>query len=107
MASKGVPVLCIDTCSLLDIMRDPTREDAPTVQRQASCDLVAALEQGKFPCLIADQVAVEFAPRNTLLQREAPDSPKRLGGSVERKHGRQAEFTPHVAVWIGHQKERA
>src|SRR3546814_11027772 len=84
MASKGVPVLCIDTCSLLDIMRDPTREDALPVHRQAACDLVAALEQGKFHCLIADQVAVEFAQRDTLIQREALDSLKRLEGLVDR-----------------------
>ena len=28
IAAKGVPVLCVDTCSILDIMRDPTRNGA-------------------------------------------------------------------------------
>src|SRR3546814_13296884 len=96
MASKGVPVLCIDTCSLLDIMRDPTREDALPVHRQAACDLVAALEQGKFHCLIADQVAVEFAQRDTLIQREALDSLKRLEGLVVRTNRLHAVLPPSV-----------
>src|SRR3546814_5367690 len=104
MASRSVPVLCIDTCSLLDIMRDPTREDALPVHRQAACDLVAVLEQGKFHCLIADQVAVEFAQRDTLIQREAIDSLKRLEGLVDRTNRLHPFFAPSVAVVLGHIK---
>src|SRR3546814_19386545 len=85
-------------------MRDPTREDALPVHRQAACDLVAALEQGKFHCLIADQVAVEFAQRDTLIQREALDSLKRLEGLVDRTNRLHAVFAPYVAVGLGHLK---
>src|SRR3546814_21027085 len=74
------------------------------VHRQAACDLVAALEQGKFHCLIADQVAVEFAQRDTLIQREALDSLKRLEGLVDRTNRLHAVFAPSVAVGLGHQK---
>src|SRR3546814_18659197 len=85
-------------------MRDPTREDALPVHRQAACDLVAALEQGKFHCLIADQVAVEFAQRDTLIQREALDFLKSLEGLVERTNRLHAVFAPSVAVGLGHLK---
>src|SRR3546814_13407881 len=83
-------------------MRDPTREDALPVHRRAACDLVAALEQGKFHCLIADQVAVEFAQRDTLIQREALDSLKRLEGPPDRTNRLPAVFAPSVAVGLGH-----
>jgi hypothetical protein len=33
IASLGLPVLCTDTCSVLDIMRDPTRDSARAHER--------------------------------------------------------------------------
>ncbi|MGE5536548.1 MAG: hypothetical protein ACM3W7_13640, partial [Acidobacteriota bacterium] len=60
IASAHLPVLCIDTCSILDIMRDPTRETAKPHDMQAALDLVAAAEAGNLACLMAEQVAIEF-----------------------------------------------
>ena len=71
IAAKGVPIICIDTCSLLDIMRDPTRDDALPHERQAARDLVGALELGDFHCLIADQVATEFAAHVADIEADA------------------------------------
>ena len=40
VADLAKPILCVDTCSLLDIMRDPTRETARAHERQAEIDVV-------------------------------------------------------------------
>lgn len=71
IASKDVPVLCIDTCSILDIMRDPTRETVKPHDRQAAIDLVVAAEAGNLICLMAEQVAIEFAVHDQPVQEEA------------------------------------
>lgn len=78
IASAGVPVLCIDTCSLLDIMRDPTRDTARVHDRQAAMDLVAAAEARKLVRLMAEQVAIEFAERDQSVQDEADRNLKKV-----------------------------
>ena len=71
ISSLGVPVLCIDTCSILDIMRDPTREGARPHERHAAIDLVTHAEAGRLVCLIAQQVNTEFADHDLSIQEEA------------------------------------
>jgi len=84
IASAGVPVLCIDTCSILDIMRDPTRETAKPHDRQAAIDLVAAAESGRLICLMAEQVAIEFSDHDQPVQDEAERNLKKVREQVER-----------------------
>lgn len=84
VALAGVPVLCIDTCSLLDIMRDPTRETVKVHERQAAIDLVSTAEAGKLKCVIAKQVAIEFAEHDQLIQDEAARNLKRIIEQITR-----------------------
>lgn len=84
IASAGIPVLCVDTCSILDIMRDPTRETVRPHDRQAAIDLVTAAEAGNLACLIADQVAIEFADHDQPVQDEAERNLKNMREQVER-----------------------
>ncbi len=84
IASAGVPVLCIDTCSILDVMRDPTRESAKVHERQAAIDLVAAAEAGKLACLMAEQVAIEFAAYDQPVQDEATRNLNKIREQIER-----------------------
>ncbi|MCF8504174.1 MAG: PIN domain-containing protein [Caulobacter sp.] len=55
------PHLCIDTCSVLDIMRDITRNDANPADRKAALGLMSAMRDGRLKGWVADQVAREFA----------------------------------------------
>lgn len=84
IASAGRPVLCIDTCSILDIMRDPTRETVKALDRQAAIDLATAAENGKLACLMAEQVALEFADHDQSTQDEAARNLKKVREQIER-----------------------
>lgn len=61
ISETGTPVLLIDTCSILDVMRDPTRETLRIHERQAGLDLLAAAEGGALAGVVAHQVTLEFA----------------------------------------------
>lgn len=69
----GVPMLCIDTCSILDIMRDPTREGVRPLDRQAALDVVSAAEAGRIECRMAEQVSTEFLEHDKVIQNEASE----------------------------------
>ncbi len=110
IASAGVPVLCIDTCSILDVMRDPTRETAKPHDRQAAIDLVAAAESSRLICLMAEQVAIEFVDHDQPVQdvgspssaRSRPAlwlSPKRLCGPTLVSLRRDAAKSPPKIAW--------
>lgn len=102
LAQQGVPVLCIDTCSLLDIMRDPTRDDARPHERQAACDLVGALERREFNCVVAEQVSLEFAGHDEAIQSEAKGALIKLQKQVERTNRVHSVFASPVAISMGH-----
>ena len=70
IAAAAVPVLCIDTCSLLDIMRDPTRDTQNPYDHLAAIELVTAAEAGDVALLLAEQVAHEFGEHDKAIQAE-------------------------------------
>ena len=84
IASAGRPVLLIDTCSILDVMRDPTREMLRLHERQAGLDLLAAAEDGTLSGVVAHQVALEFAEYDQSVQDEADRALKKLRGQIDR-----------------------
>jgi len=102
IASAGVPVLCIDTCSILDIMRDPTRETARPHDRQAAVDLVAAAESGHLICLMAEQVAIEFFDHDQLVQDEAERNLKKVREQVERINSLSAVYGAPGTINLTH-----
>ena len=92
IASAGIPVLCIDTCSILDIMRDPTRETARPPDRQAAIDLVTAAEYGRVTCLMAEQVSIEFSHYDQPVQDEAARNLKKVREQIVRINTLSAVF---------------
>ena len=78
IAAGGTPVLLIDTCSILDVMRDPTRETLRLHERQAGFDLLAAVEAGKLAGVVAHQVTIEFAEHDQSVQDEADRALKKI-----------------------------
>ncbi len=84
IAAAGKPVLLIDTCSILDVMRDPTRDTLQIHERQAGLDLLTALERGALSGVVAHQVVLEFADHDQAIQMEANRALNALRGKIER-----------------------
>ena len=84
LALAGTPILLVDTCSILDIMRDPTRDTLKINERQAALDLVCIAEKGELWCGMAEQVALEFAQHDQSIQDEAKKKLADLRICVER-----------------------
>lgn len=102
IASAGIPVLCLDTCSLLDLMRDPTRETAIAGERQAGHDLVAAAEAGHLAILMADQVRTEFVSHDAEVEDEARRNLGRLREQVVRVHQLAAVYGATGSLDLSH-----
>lgn len=102
IAASETPVLCLDTCSLLDVMRDPTRETAHPHDRQAAFDLVACAEQGALSCLMAEQVALEFGEHDRAVQDEAARNLAKLRKQVQRVDKLAAVYGAVGSVRLDH-----
>lgn len=64
--------LCLDTCIILDIIRDPTRSDIRPQEQAASLDLLYTAEGGEdLVVLVAEQVHGEFLANVDSVQEEA------------------------------------
>ena len=71
MASKDVPVLFLDTCTILDIIRDPTREDVLVQEHTAFVMMLSEIESKEsFKAIIAEQVRSELNDRTESVQQE-------------------------------------
>lgn len=102
IAALSVPVLCIDTCSLLDIMRDPTRDGTQARDRLAAIDLVKRLESLDLVCLVAEQVEIEFGGHATDIQQEATNAIRKLRERVDQANQIYATFLSAVTVDLTH-----
>jgi hypothetical protein len=68
---RGRPVLCVDTCSVLDVMRDATRGDSDLNSLQAAVDLIGKAESGHLVVLFAEQVKHELSQHLSRIEQEA------------------------------------
>jgi len=76
IATARTPILFIDTCSLLDIMRDPTRDALKINEIEAAVQLADIADVGGVHLAIAEQVSIEFAMHD---QRVQDDAHQKLG----------------------------
>lgn len=109
LVALGAPVVCLDTCSILDVMRDPTRESVRPHDARAILDLLAKMETGtELVSLVAEQVHFEFNEHAPRVQGEAEQALKRLQEQLKRIDSIAAVFgastkadllhlDPHVA----------
>ena len=71
--------LCLDTCIILDIIRDPTRSDIRTQEQIASMDLLRLAEcEEDLVVLVADQVHEEFLANVDTVQKDARNALSRF-----------------------------
>lgn len=99
---RSVPVLCIDTCSVLDIMRDPTRDETKPHERKAAIDLLDRLETGDLVCLIAEQVELEFKEHDLPVQEEATKAIQKLQERVDRANQVHGAFLSPISISLTH-----
>ena len=103
IVAVGAPVLCVDTCIILDIMRDPTRETAKAHERQAALDLLSMMETGNaLTGLVAEQVQIEFANNAMTVQEEAVRALRKLREQVARIEAVAAVFGGVGKADLGH-----
>ena len=80
-----IPVLCLDTCVVLDILRDPARKDVRVHEHEASLALLSAAQSGTaFETLVAEQVSREFQDNVEQVQQDA----RRSIGALTRQIGK-------------------
>lgn len=106
-APSETPILCLDTCSVLDILRDPGRRDVGVQEQTASLSLLDIAELGSaLEVRVADQVRHEYADRVAEVQEETIRGLSRLRSQIRKidelvaLHGAKR----HVAMehWDGH-----
>ena len=77
--------LCLDTCVILDIMRDPARDDIRVLDQAASLELLPEVESGKrLTALIAEQVRKEFCDTVDVVHEEAKTSLAKFRDQVSK-----------------------
>ncbi|CAO3456096.1 hypothetical protein [Azospirillum argentinense] len=85
IVALNAPVLCLDTCSLLDMMRDPTRDTVREPERRAVYDLLTAAEgRATLIALVADQVVTEFGEHVDEVEKEAAKALQKLRDDLAR-----------------------
>ena len=83
IVAKNAPVLCMDTCSILDLMRDPTRHGATTNDINVSKHLLECIDQhGTLVTLLAEQVSIEFNQHVDKIEGESRAALERLAKQV-------------------------
>lgn len=84
IAAQGLPVLCFDSCTALDLLRNPVREEIKPHERTAAVKLLYAAERGHLAVLMADQVAHEIGDNLPSVEDDAAKGLRKLVAQVGR-----------------------
>ncbi|WP_347252814.1 PIN domain-containing protein [Dokdonella sp.] len=99
----GLPVLCLDTCSILDILRDPTRDTAQPSDLAVALDLLDRIENQKtLVALACDQVRQEFQEHVVNIQEESKKALDKFRERIERVNTIAAQFGANGALATSH-----
>lgn len=93
IVTLGSPILCLDTCSVLDVMRDPTRDSIRAHDAQAAIYLLEAAEtKTQLVALWAEQADFEFQENLKTVEDEAEKALTKLREQVKRVDAIAAVF---------------
>lgn len=85
LVGLSAPILCLDTCSLLDVMRDPTRDNVYAHEAKLALRLLELVETKlDLVALIAEQVRLEFDEHADAIEQETVQALEKLQHRVER-----------------------
>ena len=98
-----IPVLCLDTCIVLDILRDPARKDVRVHEHEASLALLSAAQSGTaLETLVAEQVSREFLGNVELVQQDAKRSIAALTRQVAKLNALVALYGASRPIELGY-----
>jgi hypothetical protein len=80
--AQAAPLLCLDTCAVLDLMRDPTRTGTQVNNGACAKFLLERVDGGALVVVVAEQVATEFACHVQQVHDETQAAMKRLAGQI-------------------------
>ncbi|AXL70972.1 PIN domain-containing protein [Pseudomonas aeruginosa] len=87
LAALDAPVLCVDTCTLLDVIRDITRDSVVLSDVSAGLTLLATAELGsELTVLVAEQVTIELLTHIEGVEQEAQRGLERFQMQASRIH---------------------
>lgn len=85
LASLNLPVLCLDTCCFLDVIRDVTRETITYSNSQSGIHLLEMAEDGKsLVVLMAEQVSKEMSANEVSVREEANKALDKFRAQAQR-----------------------
>ncbi|MGE6322727.1 PIN domain-containing protein [Pseudomonas oryzihabitans] len=86
IARLGSPVLCVDTCILLDIIRDLTGDAMNASNANAAVSLLNAASAQRLVVLIAEQVSLELIKNRSSVETQASRSLDQFIKNAKRMH---------------------
>ncbi|SDD30403.1 hypothetical protein SAMN05216345_107358 [Cupriavidus sp. YR651] len=99
----NVPVLCLDTCTVLDIMRDPTRDTSTVARSKSAIRLLEAVEvESSVSLLIGEQVHREFDNHADRIEAEAETLIGAFRKRIQRVSDIAAQYTQAPALVLTH-----
>jgi len=103
LATLGSPVLCVDTCTVLDVIRDITRETVVLSDASAGISLLAAAETGSdLIVFMAKQVTLELATLVGSVEQEALSGLAKFQSQAQRIHDVAVAYGAQGALQIRH-----
>src|SRR6218665_3823386 len=87
LVGLGLPVLCVDTCTVLDVGRDITRESVTPGDGNVGRALLEIAGAGPGPaCLRGERVTLEIAGKVAKGEEEAQAALEKVLGQAQRIH---------------------
>lgn len=103
LATLGSPVLCVDTCTVLEVIRDITRESVLLSDVGAGLALLITAEtDSDLIVLMAEQVTIELAAHVSGVEDEAKAGLKRFQSQAERIQDVAAAYGAQGALQVRH-----
>ena len=103
---RNMPILCLDTCVVLDIMRDPTRDTIRLHEHEASLALLRAAETDKkLIVLVAEQVREEFEDNVDKVQEGAEKAMMKLRNQINKVNGLVTLHGASGSINLNHWKD--
>jgi hypothetical protein len=103
LVGLGSPVLCVDTCTVLDVVRDITRETVTTSDVNAGLTLLSMAEAGAgLIVLMAEQVTLEIASNVASVEQEAQAALQKFLAQAQRIHDVATAFGAQGNLQIYH-----
>lgn len=103
LAGLGLPVLCVDTCTVLDVVRDITRETVTTSDVNAGLIMLSMAEAGSgLIVLMAEQVTLEITSNVASVEQEAQAALQKFLAQTQRIHDVATAFGAQGNLQVHH-----